>query len=186
MQVGAICERKGQHVMARAFVKAASRGGAPAFGLVFLGWGRPEDVARVRQILAEAPARWREAVRFSVFESQDFSLMDAADVVVHPSTFHDAFPNAVREAMILGKPVIASRVGGLPDMIVDGETGLLVPAGDAEALSGAILRLIGDPERRRQLGGRAAMSATRNFDIDLRKVAYLDLFNRVCRASVRS
>jgi glycosyltransferase involved in cell wall biosynthesis len=68
-----------------------------------------------------------------------------------------------REAMAHGRPVVATRVGGLADAIADGETGLLVPPGDVAALRGAIVRLLEDPELRRRLGD-AARDAVRAED----------------------
>jgi glycosyltransferase involved in cell wall biosynthesis len=56
------------------------------------------------------------------------------------------------EAMASGVPVVASRVGGLPDLVLDGETGLLVPPGSAEALGAAIQRLVQDPGMARRMG----------------------------------
>ena len=70
---------------------------------------------------------------------------------MHPSD-EEGFSNAILEAMAAGKPVVASAVGGNPEAIVEGKTGHLVPAGDASALAEAILRLMADPERARELG----------------------------------
>lgn len=81
-------------------------------------------------------------------------LYARAAVVVCPSR-RDGFPVACAEAMAHGRPVVASAVGGLPDMVVDGETGLLVPPRDAAALRAAVDRLLADPDLRRRLG-RAA------------------------------
>jgi glycosyltransferase involved in cell wall biosynthesis len=79
---------------------------------------------------------------------------DRAAVVVFPSR-RDGFPVACAEAMAHGRAVVATAVGGLPDMVVDGETGLLVPPGDGAALRAAIDRLLADPELRRRLGAAA-------------------------------
>ena len=78
-------------------------------------------------------------------------LYRRAAVVVCPSR-RDGFPVACAEAMAYARPVVASSVGGLPDMVRDGETGLLVPPGDPVALRGAIERLLADQALRRRLG----------------------------------
>jgi glycosyltransferase involved in cell wall biosynthesis len=83
-----------------------------------------------------------------------YALMARASVVVCPSR-RDGLPVVCAEAMGHARPVVASAVGGLPDMVRDGETGLLVPPRDPAALRSAIDRLLADPELRRQLG-RAA------------------------------
>jgi glycosyltransferase involved in cell wall biosynthesis len=69
-------------------------------------------------------------------------------IALIPSICPDACPTVAMEAMIMGRPIIASRIGGLIDIIVDGQTGLLVPPGDPQALREAIQRLLDDPERR--------------------------------------
>jgi len=180
-QAGAITQRKGQHLTAEAFVRLAREGGPPTFSLAFFGQGDSETLERLDATLSQAPPEWRAVVRFSSFGSDDLSPLGAADVLVHPSVFHDAFPNAVREAMTLGKPVIASAMGGMTDMIVDGENGLLVRPGDAEALASAIERLVGGAGERRRLGEAARAFAEQNFDIHVRKLAYLDLMTRLAR-----
>jgi glycosyltransferase involved in cell wall biosynthesis len=77
-----------------------------------------------------------------------------AAVVVCPSR-RDGFPLACAEAMAYGCAVVATSVGGLPDMVIDGETGLLVPPRDSVALRAAIDRLVTDPELRRRLAAAA-------------------------------
>jgi len=83
-----------------------------------------------------------------------YGLLDRAAVVVFPSR-RDGFPVACAEAMAHGRAVVATSVGGLPDMVVDGETGLLVPPGDPRALRAAIDRLVAEPELRERLGAAA-------------------------------
>jgi glycosyltransferase involved in cell wall biosynthesis len=81
-------------------------------------------------------------------------LYERCAVVACPS-YREGFGVACAEAMAHGKPVVASAVGGLQDLVVDGETGLLVPPGDVEALRGALRRLLEDRELRRRLGAAA-------------------------------
>jgi glycosyltransferase involved in cell wall biosynthesis len=157
---------KGQHVTARAFLKLANSGATPVFSLLFLGEGSADYKEKVQSILNRAPKEWRDAVRFARFAADDFSFIDASDIVVHPSVLPDPLPNAVREAMILGKAVIASRCGGIPEMIRAGETGLLVEPNDADALSEAMNKLITSPGTRRRLGQAAQRFAIAHFDSD--------------------
>jgi glycosyltransferase involved in cell wall biosynthesis len=79
-----------------------------------------------------------------------------------PSTCLDASPTVTLEAMASGRPVIGSRIGGIPDQIIDGETGFLVPPGDVVALRAAMSRLIADPLLRRRMG-EAAKKRVREF-----------------------
>jgi glycosyltransferase involved in cell wall biosynthesis len=80
-----------------------------------------------------------------------YEHLDRAAVVVFPSR-RDGFPVACAEAMAHGRAVVATSVGGLPDMVVDGETGLLVPPGNPGALRSAIDRLLADADLRHRLG----------------------------------
>ena len=73
-------------------------------------------------------------------------------IAVAPSTWPEPFGVVVLEAMAAGRPVIASRIGGLPDMVVDGETGVLIPPDDPAALRTALERLLADRDLRDQLG----------------------------------
>ena len=103
--------------------------------------------------------------RFSAIARTSRTLLGAADVFVLPSR-SEAFPNGAIEAMAAGLPVVASAVGGLLDLIEPDRTGLLVPAGDADALAAALRRLFSDPALRRttRRGGadRRCGSATRS------------------------
>jgi glycosyltransferase involved in cell wall biosynthesis len=77
-----------------------------------------------------------------------------------PSVWPDPCPTVAMEAMATGRPVIAARSGGLSDIVVDGETGLLVPPGDAEALRRAMARLIDNPALRGRMGAAARRRVT--------------------------
>ena len=78
------------------------------------------------------------------------------DVLVFPSEWDEPFAAVPIEAMSAGMAVVATTAGGTPEAIVDGETGLLVPPRDPDALAAALRRLAGDEELRRRLGRKAA------------------------------
>lgn len=89
----------------------------------------------------------------------------ASDVFVHPS-WREAFGLTVAEAMACARPVIATRVGGIPELITDGENGLLVPPQQPEAIRAALERLLEDAELRTRLGAAARRTAEARFGID--------------------
>ncbi len=91
-------------------------------------------------------------------------ILAGLDVVVSPSLAESACYSMV-EALLMEKGVVASNVGGLPDTVQDGETGLLVPAGDAGALATAVTSLLGDPLRRRAMGQLGRERCLRQFDV---------------------
>jgi len=107
----------------------------------------------------------REDIRLIGYHPNAVALLADADLCVVPSVWQDAFPNAVLETMALGKAVIATSVGGIPDMIEDGVSGLLVPPGDETALTAAIVALLSDPARRSALGEAARERVAAHFTL---------------------
>jgi len=106
----------------------------------------------------------RDSVLFVGFRSPAAPYLAAADVVALPS-LTEGMPNVVLEAMALGRPVVGTRVGGIPELIVDGETGLLVPARDEAALASAIAGLLADDERRKAMGVAARRRTVERFSV---------------------
>ena len=100
----------------------------------------------------------------SLSQEMLFPLYLAADVVVVPSIWPEPLSRVIVEAMWLGRPVVATAVGGSPEAVDDGVSGLLVPRGAAPALAAAISALLRDPERRARMGAAAAARATIMFD----------------------
>jgi glycosyltransferase involved in cell wall biosynthesis len=94
------------------------------------------------------------------------SLLERAEILILPSHF-ECFPMAVVEAMAHGLAIVVTPVGSVQEAIADGETGLLVPIGDSEALARAIRRLIDDPVLRRRLGAHARARFCQSFDLDI-------------------
>ena len=86
-----------------------------------------------------------------------------------------------REAMAYGRPVVATAVGGLPDAIRDGETGLLVPPGDPTALREAIQRLLADADLRERLGTAARAHAEANLSWSAATAAVVSLYEQTVR-----
>lgn len=101
----------------------------------------------------------------------------AADVLVQPSMF-EGLPMSVLEAMAEGLTIVATPVGSVPDAVVDGVSGLLVPPGDVQALADALARVIGDPALRRTLGSGARAGWERQFDIAVYRERILDIYRR--------
>jgi len=92
------------------------------------------------------------AVRMTGFREDVPELLAASDVVVLPSDRFEGVPQVVLQAMAMERPVVASPIGGIPEVVHPETTGLLCPPGDAEAFAGAIERLLSDPAFRDRLG----------------------------------
>jgi glycosyltransferase involved in cell wall biosynthesis len=178
-QVGGGSGWKGQHVLAQALVKLAQKREGPLCSVLFLGNLSGSYRQRLDQTLGQLGPAWRSRIRFASFAPDDYSLIETADIVAHPSVLPDPFPNAVREAMILGKPVIGSTAGGIPEMIEDGRTGLLVPPNDPDSLADALSSLLADVNLRRRLGDAAREHALLAFDVEKCKQPVIDLFYRL-------
>ena len=102
-------------------------------------------------------------------------LLAASDVVALPSNW-EGFGLALLEAMAAGKPVVATRVGGVPEVVDDGKTGVLVPAGDADAFHRALARILDDPAHAAALGAVGAERADREFSLERMRTRTRDLY----------
>ncbi len=118
-----------------------------------------------------------ERVHFLGVRSDVAELLSASDVFALASHW-EGNPIAVMEAMAAGLPVVATAVGGVPELVVHGETGLLAPAGDEQAFAGALAAVAGDPERRRELGA-AGLKRSAGFGVDAMVASYARLFERL-------
>jgi glycosyltransferase involved in cell wall biosynthesis len=92
-------------------------------------------------------------------------LMAAMDIVIHASVAPEPFGRVILEGMALGKAVIATNIGGVPEFVQDDVTGRLVPPSDPQALARTILELLGDVAQREQLGHQGCQEVRRRFDI---------------------
>lgn len=129
----------------------------PSLRLLVVGDGPGRDA------LERAAAPLGDRVVLAGYRPDVMQTLDAADVVVNPSR-SDAFPSALLEAMAAGVPVVASAVGGIPEIVDDGVTGLLIDAPPrAEALADAIARLAEDAELRSRLGAAGQDRFERRF-----------------------
>ena len=103
------------------------------------------------------------------------TVYNAADVFVIPS-MEEAFGQTALESLACGRPVVGSDVGGIPDMVRDGETGLLVERGNAVALATALDQLAQDQDKREQMGSNARELVLREFSFQKNAESYLELY----------
>lgn len=130
-------------------------------------------------VAAEIAARGLgERVRWFPFAGDVGSYLAALDVFVLPSAW-EAFPLAILEAMTCSLPVVATAVGGVPEAVVDGETGRLVPPGDEQALASALGALLENAELRARQGAAALERVERCFRVDRMVDETLALYERL-------
>ena len=159
VSVGRLVPVKGQSDLLHAFGLAHSR--SPKLKLIIIGDGelRPQLEQQIRDLGIQDATRlvgWREDVA---------ELLDACDLFVLTS-HNEGLGLVLVEAMAKGLPVVATAVGGVPEVVQDGQTGSLVPSGDPKAIASAIIRLSADAETRASMGRRGYARATEFFSID--------------------
>jgi glycosyltransferase involved in cell wall biosynthesis len=171
--VGRLSPEKGHAYLLAAFRKLLEAG--LAVRLVLAGDGP------LREELRAQAAAWGLTERMTVVGAfADIApIIGPTHIVAHP-TLVDGRSVAVLEAMAWGRPVVASRTGGLPELIEDGVNGLLVPPRDPNALAQALCRLATDEEERRRMGraGRARFLAG-NFTAEGLTAATLEVYRQV-------
>jgi glycosyltransferase involved in cell wall biosynthesis len=123
-----------------------------------------------------------QRVRFLGSRADVPDILRASDVFVLSSDY-EGNPLSVLEAMAAGLPVISTAVGGVPELVQHGTTGLLVPAGDACSLAEAIAQLGCDPARRAAMGNTARQTARERFDVRVMSLAYATLYQQLLCSS---
>lgn len=135
--------------------------------------GRGDEEPNLRRLAAELGIE--ERVHLLGLRDDVDRLLGAADLFVQPSR-SEGLPLAVLEAMAAGLPVVATRVGGMGEAVVDGETGILVEPGRPEALAAALRRLLGDAPLRGEMGRAARTRAEAEFSVRTMARRYVTLY----------
>ncbi|MDX6751200.1 glycosyltransferase family 4 protein [Geminicoccaceae bacterium 1502E] len=177
---GMLEPRKAQHVLLEAAALLAGRFPTARFWLVGTAALRDKQ-GYARELARQAAAPPLQGrVRLVGFQADVAPWLAAMDVVVQTSVAYESFGMALAEAMALGRPVVGSRAGGIPEVIGDGLGGSIVPPGDPAALAAALAPLLGSPDLRRELGKKAAAAARRRFAPGM----FCDAVARVYEAAV--
>jgi glycosyltransferase involved in cell wall biosynthesis len=120
-----------------------------------------------------------QSVQFLGRRSDVHTIMAAADVVVTPSIWDEAFGLSIAEAMASARPVIASAVGGIPELIDSGENGLLVSPGNAQELADALFTILENPALAEEMGRRGREKAIHKFNLELQVTKLVDLYQEI-------
>jgi glycosyltransferase involved in cell wall biosynthesis len=177
VSVGRLVEMKGQRHLVEA-CRLLNERGIP-FECAIIGAGPLEGALR-RQI-AEAGLEGRVQLAGGQARDAVLARVREADVVVQPSVITpggrmEGIPVALMEALACERAVIATRVSGIPELVHDGVSGLLVEAGDAIALAEALARLKHDPELRARLGAAGRRTVLAEFDLNANSALVRELF----------
>jgi glycosyltransferase involved in cell wall biosynthesis len=156
-----------------------------------------EDESAVACIVGDGPRRAelenlarslgiRDRVLFLGYlpEEQAWEVIRASDIVVNPS-YTEGLPTSVLEAALMGKAVLATDVGGTPEIVTDGRGGLLLGAHDIDGLHERLERLLADPEERARLGSGARAEAAGRFDWHVSAIRFIELARQLVSAGAR-
>jgi len=171
--VGRVEKRKGADVLLRAIPQVLEK--HPDCEFLFVGQVSDE----LSELVKAAPP----AARFLPFKPRPelVALYQQASVCAIPSLW-DNSPNVVYEAMACGAAVVATRVGGIPELIADGDTGLLVSPRDERALAAAIIRLLDDSNEREVLAAAGRQKALAEWPVERIATQTLDLYQRILKS----
>ena len=162
LAVGTLERHKGHQVLLEALSRLESAALPTRWKLIIAGGRGGDQHQSLLDYIREKG--WRDRVHVVLNRNDVADLLALADVFVMPSLW-EGLPMALLEAMLAGKAIIASATAGIPEAIVSGREGLLVPPADAAALSDALRLLLTDPVRRAVLAEAAAERAKRDFTV---------------------
>ena len=157
--VGRVAEEKGHRDLFEALRLLADQ--YPNLRVVVVGNG--PDMPHLRRAAAEK--KLTEKIVYTGFREDVNNVINALDIVAVPSVWHEPCSAVIQQAMALSKPVLGSRTGGTPEMVVDEETGLLVAPSNPGALAMALGRLADDPDLRRRMGAAGRERVDKHFTL---------------------
>jgi glycosyltransferase involved in cell wall biosynthesis len=177
--VGNVTHARGQDLTIRAMPKILES--HPDAHLLLAGapHARPVDIAFERRLQGLAKSLGVEShVTFAGFVENVADVYAAADILVNPARFNEPFGRVALEGLVANVPVVAARIGAIPEVLRNGEDSLLVPAEDPGAISAAVIKLADDPDMAAQLATNGRARVLREFG--MKRVA--DDFERIASA----
>jgi glycosyltransferase involved in cell wall biosynthesis len=173
--VSKLWEGKGHETALQAMTQVAAS--VPEAKLLLVGEGPIEK--KLRELTRKLGIE--RSVIFAGFRTKIAELTSLCEICILPS-FFEGMGRVLLEAGACGKPVVASNVGGIPDVVKDRMTGFLVPPGDSSALFGEILRLLSDPDLAREMGEAAKQRINEKFDVRTMVREIVELYEEyLCR-----
>ncbi|HUB27188.1 MAG TPA: glycosyltransferase [Tepidisphaeraceae bacterium] len=162
--IGRIARWKGQHIFLAAAATVHARFPNTRFQIIGAPlFGEESFEAELRSLAQNLGIA--DAVEFTGFRTDIPALLAELDLLVHASITGEPFGQVVIEAMAAGRPVVATDGGGIPEIVLDGQTGLLVPMSDPAAMSAAICRIIADPTLAAEMGRLGRLRVLNHFTI---------------------
>jgi glycosyltransferase involved in cell wall biosynthesis len=178
LMVGRLAPQKRPELAIRAFADVRARHGDAELQVVGEGPLR-EDLKLARSALG-----LNDSIHLLGNRPDVPDLLARAACVLITSDY-EGCPFSVLDAMAAGVPVVATRVGGIPELVEHGRSGLLVPPGDTTALAAAVSELLANPERARSMGAGGREIARRRFPLEKMVEGILDVYEQVARSGAR-
>lgn len=177
---GNIQEWKGQKVLVEAMAKVVRQ--VPAARALIIGGVHRAGAAYNDELEQQIRGlQLGDSVLITGFRRDIANVMNALDVVVHTSVRPEPFGRVILEGMLLGKPVVASAAGGVPELIEDGETGFLIRPGDADALAERLVTLLKNPQLRDRIGRKSQAWARQRFSLEEHVREMCELYTNLVR-----
>jgi glycosyltransferase involved in cell wall biosynthesis len=172
--VGSFEHRKGHPLLFEAVRQLAS-GPLPDIHLMLVGDG--PDEALLRDLAEELGLG--NHVSFFPFTSEPNLVFERADITVLPSLYKEGLPNVLQESMAMNVPVISSRIGGVPEVVLDRQTGYMFEPGNSAQLAEAVLKLWTDQEAYRRICLQTREVITERFNKEAQFDVFLEYFQRI-------
>jgi len=163
--VGRICSWKGQHIFLRAAAEVLKKFPETHFQIIGAALFEERQYELEMHELAKTLGI-EHAVEFTGFRNDVANLIQMLDILVHASITGEPFGQVIVQGMAAGKPVVATDGGGVPEIVIHGTTGLLVPMADVTSLGSAICTLLDAPEKAASMGNAGRIRVLEHFTIE--------------------
>jgi glycosyltransferase involved in cell wall biosynthesis len=178
--IGRISPWKGQHIFLKAAALLHKENPTARFYIIGAAlFGEVEYEAEIRRLAEELGLAG--VVEFMGFRTDVKDVIRGLDVVVHASTTGEPFGQVIIEGMAAGKPVIATNGGGVPEIVVDGVTGMLVEMGDVEGMAGAMRWMMGNRTASVEMGRMGRERVLDGFTVEKSTLKVEEIFSVVLR-----
>jgi glycosyltransferase involved in cell wall biosynthesis len=173
--VGSFEHRKGLPVLFEAMAKLVA-GSLPETHLMLVGDGPDESL--LKNLSDELGLN--QHITFFPFTSEPNYVFERIDITALPSLYKEGLPNVLQESMAMNVPVVSSKLGGVQEVVFDGETGYMVEPGDSDQLADAIIKLWADKAAYQKMRARVRNVTTERFDKQNQFVRFLSHFRTLC------
>jgi len=170
--IGRLSPEKGQIFFLQAFSKLVEN--YPQVSALIVGEG--PDEKKLKEYCASK--KLDSKIVFTGYQRDITSIYKSLDLVILPS-LSEGMPNVALEGMLFGKPVIGTKVGGIPEVIIDQRTGMIVPAADPDSLSWAILELLKDKNKMRTFSDNSQKYVLENFSLKKRVSSIVEFYREL-------